>query len=88
MEILKDRREKAAADWENFANGKKARVLVGAATCGRAAGALDVKAEFEKQLAAAGLSNDVDVVETACIGLCYAEPLVEIRAGGTPSVLY
>lgn len=28
------------------------------------------------------------MVETACIGLCYAEPLVEIKREGEPSVLY
>ena len=62
--------------------------MVGAATCGRAAGALDVISAFKSELKAQGLENDVDVVETACIGLCYAEPLVEVRRAGEPSVLY
>ncbi len=88
MEILKSQRESAQKAWNDFSDAGKARVLVGAATCGRAAGALDVMEEFKKELSAAGLSDKVEVVETACIGLCYAEPLVEIRAAGIPPVLY
>ena len=88
MEILHKQRENAKKIWEDFSSGKKARVMVGAATCGRAAGALDVISAFKSELKAQGLENDVDVVETACIGLCYAEPLVEVRRAGEPSVLY
>ena len=88
MEILQKQRENAKKSWDDFSSGKKARVLVGAATCGRAAGALDVISAFKSELKAQGLENDVDVVETACIGLCYAEPLVEVRRAGEPSVLY
>lgn len=88
MEILQKQRENAKKIWEDFSSRKKARVMVGAATCGRAAGALDVISAFKSELKAQGLENDVDVVETACIGLCYAEPLVEVRRAGEPSVLY
>lgn len=88
MEILQKQRENAKKIWEDFSSGKKARVMVGAATCGRAAGALDVISAFKSELKGQGLENDVDVVETACIGLCYAEPLVEVRRAGEPSVLY
>lgn len=88
MEILQKQRENAKKIWEDFSSGKKARVMVGATTCGRAAGALDVISAFKSELKAQGLENDVDVVETACIGLCYAEPLVEVRRAGEPSVLY
>lgn len=88
MEILQKQRENAKKIWEDFSSGKKARVMVGTATCGRAAGALDVISAFKSELKAQGLENDVDVVETACIGLCYAEPLVEVRRAGEPSVLY
>ena len=88
MKILQKQRENAKKIWEDFSSGKKARVMVGAATCGRAAGALDVISAFKSELKAQGLENDVDVVETACIGLCYAEPLVEVRRAGEPSVLY
>ncbi len=88
MEILKSQRESAKKRWNEFFESDKPRILVGAATCGRAAGALDVMEEFKKELSAAGISDKVELVETGCLGLCYAEPLVEIRACGTPSVLY
>lgn len=88
MEILKSQRESAKKRWSEFFESDKPRILVGAATCGRAAGALDVIEEFKKELSAAGISDKVELVETGCLGLCYAEPLVEIRACGTPSVLY
>ena len=88
MEILKSQRESAKKRWSKFFESDKPRILVGAATCGRAAGALDVMEEFKKELSAAGISDKVELVETGCLGLCYAEPLVEIRACGTPSVLY
>ena len=87
MEILKSQRQTAQKVWYDFENPEKNLVLVGAATCGRAAGALDVIDEFKRELSAAGL-GDVEVVETACIGLCYAEPLVEVRAAGVPPILY
>lgn len=88
MEILKSQRESAKKRWSEFFESDKPRILVGAATCGRAAGALDVMEEFKKELSAAEISDKVELVETGCLGLCYAEPLVEIRACGTPSVLY
>ena len=86
MKILESLRESAKRDWEKFQN--EARITVGAATCGRAAGAGEVIEEFGKKLAENGLSDKVEIVETACIGLCYAEPLVEIKREGEPSVLY
>ncbi len=88
MEILKSQRESAKKRWSEFSESDKPRILVGVATCGRAAGALDVMEEFKNELSAAGISDKVELVETGCLGLCYAEPLVEIRACGTPSVLY
>ena len=86
MNILENLRAAAKKEWEKFQNS--ARVMVGAATCGRAAGAGAVMDEFKKVLKEKGLEEKVDVVETACIGLCYAEPLVEIKREGEPSVLY
>jgi len=88
MEILQKERAQAQKVWDDFTSQNKARVMVGAATCGRAAGALDVMDEFKKELVELGLGDKVDVVETACIGLCYAEPLVEVKRPNEPSILY
>ncbi len=88
MANLETLRKSAELQWADFASNKKARVMVGAATCGLAAGAGAVIEEFKKQLAEAGIADKVELVETGCIGLCYAEPLVEVRSEGKPSVLY
>lgn len=53
-------------------------ILVGTATCGRSAGALDVLEVFAKHA----------IVEVGCNGLCYAEPLVVIRRPNEPAVCY
>ena len=88
MKILEKERAAAKEAWKKFADGDKTRILVGAATCGRAAGALGVMEEFKKELSKKGLSDSAEVVETGCLGLCYAEPLVEVKRPGEPSVLY
>jgi NADH-quinone oxidoreductase subunit F len=56
-------------------------VTVGTGTCGSAAGADRVLAEV-RRLAAARPAGDVAVAETGCIGMCYAEVLVEVARDG------
>ena len=65
---------------------KKPRVLIGTATCGRAAGAIDVVEAFEKQLKRQ--NADAIVTQVGCMGLCYAEPLVVIIKPDEFSVCY
>ena len=50
MTNLETLRKSAEIEWAEFTSAKKARVMVGAATCGLAAGAGDVIEEFKKQL--------------------------------------
>ncbi|MBO5781281.1 MAG: NADH-quinone oxidoreductase subunit NuoF [Opitutales bacterium] len=88
MSKLEKLRASAEKEWAEFTSNEKPRIMVGAATCGLASGAGAVIEEFKKQLEKAGLNGKVDLVETGCIGLCYAEPLVEIRSANSPSVLY
>ena len=61
-------------------------IMVGAATCGRAAGALDVIRAFRDEIKKHNI--ECPVVETGCIGHCYAEPVVIIRKPGYPPVAY
>ncbi len=63
------------------------RVLVGMATCGIASGAKTVETALRQEIEALGLDN-VDVVQTGCIGLCQYEPLVEVLAPGQEKVTY
>ena len=57
-----------------------ATYLVGAATCGLASGA-------EKTLAALS-SQGAKAKKVGCMGLCFIEPMVEVRKDGFPGVIY
>ncbi|MBN2358154.1 MAG: (2Fe-2S) ferredoxin domain-containing protein, partial [Deltaproteobacteria bacterium] len=57
-------------------------IHIGTGTCGVAAGAEPVLAAFREQVGKLGLRDTV-VGEVGCNGMCFAEPLVEVRHNGT-----
>jgi len=61
-------------------------ITVGTATCGRAAGAIEVLEAIESEIAEQGL--DACIIQVGCMGHCYAEPLVTIKKEGYPTILY
>ncbi len=63
------------------------RVVVGMATCGIAAGARPVLAQFTEEISKRGLTN-VTVTQTGCIGICQYEPVVEVFEPGKEKVTY
>lgn len=63
------------------------RVVVGMATCGIAAGARPVMAEFAEEIAKRKLEH-VTVTQTGCIGVCRLEPIVEIFSPDGEKVTY
>ncbi len=65
---------------------EKPLIMVGTATCGVAAGAMQVKEDFAREIDDKGL--DAEVIEVGCIGHCYAEPLAIIAKPGFPPVCY
>jgi NADH-quinone oxidoreductase subunit F len=67
-------RKRAQAQWKDLQ--RDTHVLVGTATCGRAAGALDVIDAFKIELARRSIV--APIIQVGCMGLCYAEPLVII----------
>ena len=69
-------------------NPNAARVLVGMATCGIAAGARPVLNAFVEKVNEAGLNEKVTVSQTGCIGVCQFEPVVEIFEAGKEKVTY
>lgn len=78
--------QKSRLVWDDFVTRDRPRILVGMGTCGRAAGASEV---IEAIRASLGQSRiDARVYEVGCLGLCYAEPLVELGRPGVPRVLY
>ncbi len=62
-------------------------IIVGMGTCGIAAGAREVFNVFLSEAETQNMSNVV-VKQTGCMGLCYAEPTVEIKMAGMPDTLY
>ncbi|MGD0308503.1 MAG: NADH-quinone oxidoreductase subunit NuoF [Acidobacteriota bacterium] len=61
-------------------------VLVGLGSCGLAAGGSKVYQRFSELLALG--KNDAVLKQTGCIGMCYAEVLVEVRDAKDRSTLY
>jgi len=82
--IFEEIRKRAVAQWEALRN--ETHVLVGAATCGRAAGALDVIDAFKNECSRQSI--DVPIIPLGCIGLCYAEPLVIVSKPESLRIAY
>ncbi len=61
-------------------------VLVGLGSCGLAAGGLKVYQRFAELLKSD--SGSIELKKTGCIGMCYAEVLVEVRDDATGTTLY
>ncbi|NOZ86680.1 MAG: NADH-quinone oxidoreductase subunit NuoF [Deltaproteobacteria bacterium] len=61
-------------------------IIIGAATCGRAAGAGELFGVAEEELSRLGIK--AEIIPTGCIGICHAEPLVDIKLKGQPRVCY
>lgn len=68
-------------------DGKQIQVIVGMGTCGIAAGAKEALNAFLDESNKLGL-KDVLFRQTGCMGLCYVEPIVEVRAPGMPDTIY
>ena len=64
-----------------------ARVIVGMATCGIAAGARPVMLAFMDEIKNRNL-NHVTVSQTGCIGMCRYEPMVDVILPGQEKVTY
>jgi len=79
-------KKRAIIESEQLLESDKPRILIGCATCGRAAGALDVLDAFRKELPKHGV--EATITEVGCIGLCYTEPIVTIYKPNFPGVCY
>ena len=64
-----------------------ARVVVGMATCGIAAGARPVMLKFLEEIKEKDLQH-VTVSQTGCIGMCRLEPMVDVILPGQEKVTY
>jgi len=62
------------------------KLLIGAASCGLAAGAAEV--ESAALAAVEELGIDAEVTRTGCIGFCDREPIVDLKIPGGPRLSY
>ena len=78
--------KKATAEWQSLSNLDHPHIIIGTATCGRAAGAMGVIAAIKNELAKHNIP--ATITQVGCIGICYAEPLVEIAKPNRPHIVY
>ena len=86
LEDLRTLKEKCVAQVAEAVQGKTV-ILVGMGTCGIAAGAKQVVAALEQELASHKITNVV-IKQTGCIGMCEQEVLVDIKRPGEARVTY
>jgi len=77
---------RAISEWESLQSSSKPRILVGAGTCGRAAGALGILEAINKELTQRKV--EAVITQVGCLGLCYAEPMIGIIKPGYPQIIY
>ncbi len=86
MRTLDAVRHVADQQWRVLQRSSWPRVAVGAATCGRAAGALSVIRTLQELQPEQGL--EIILTEVGCLGLCCVEPIVGVTKPGYPTILY
>ena len=68
-------------------DSNQVRIVVGLGTCGIASGAKDVFSKFIEMKEKLNLDN-IDVVQTGCIGVCMYEPMAEVYVNNLEKVTY
>jgi NADH-quinone oxidoreductase subunit F len=86
MSLLRQIYTKTQAQWRELQESELPVFYVGAATCGRAAGATEVLQVLRDHIKAKKIN--ALVVEVGCLGPCSFEPLVIVHKSGTPRVCY
>ena len=90
LDELQKLRDKVKSQVELREKGDQAErmvvVRVAMETCGIAAGAREIMNYFSDEVATRGMSQ-VMIIQSGCMGYCYAEPTVEVtKPGETPIV--
>jgi len=86
MNSLETLYKESLAEWKSLAESETPVFFVGAATCGRAAGAGEVLGYLREELPRRAL--EAAVVEVGCLGPCFLEPLVIVQKPGMPGICY
>jgi len=86
MNSLQDNYTNAAKIWQQLQENDLPVFYVGTATCGRAAGALEVLEHLHNHLKAKNIK--AEVIEVGCLGPCFLEPLVIVQKDPTQRICY
>lgn len=86
MNRLVNKIKEAQESWDRLTNGDIPVIYLGTASCGRAAGAMDVLASIRTTLEENRL--EARILQVGCIGPCYLEPLMDIERQGLPRISY
>ena len=86
MNNLDSLQKKSTRDWAALQKSDEPVLYLGMASCGKAAGADNVKKVIEETLKKNRIK--AQLVEVGCIGTCYLEPIVDIMAPGKPRISY
>jgi (2Fe-2S) ferredoxin len=70
----------------NQSENREAYISVGMSACGIAAGADEVYSTLVEEVKKRSLP--IEVTKCGCVGMCYAEPLVEVKVEALPVVPY
>jgi NADH-quinone oxidoreductase subunit F len=86
MNSFDKERKSAQKQWDLLKASKIPVIYLGTASCGRAAGAMEVLESVQKTLKENQLK--AKIVQVGCIGPCYLEPLMDITLPGRPRISY
>ena len=79
-------RAEADRRWQSLTSGEVPWIRIGTALCGKAAGADQVMAAITAELHRHNVQANVS--EVGCLGLCFAEPLVDITMANGSRLFY
>ena len=79
-------RKQAVLEWEASQRNSEPRILVGKATCGITAGALDIIEAINAKLAEHKIK--AAITQVGYIGCCYTEPIIDIIKPNRPRIRY
>lgn len=77
---------KADEHWNSLNNSKIPFIRIGSAMCGHASGAFRVEKTLKSILTEKNIR--ANVYQVGCIGLCYAEPIIDIKKEGKPRLFF
>ena len=86
MSTYEELKARADGRWRELTDGDKPWIRIGSAMCGHAAGAFDTRDAIKSELESRGIEANVD--DVGCLGICYAEPLVDIQKPGGSRVFF